>query len=401
MLAAQAGAFIIFKDLADISQWLVQSSRDFTMMVWYNRYRITIISSILLILSLIIWFQDQDLASGFVVSILILIFIFNIYSGLFNPAWMFRPQQHAAMFVPVKDAADYLQRSIDYAHFGNSSYDRVDDISMLVLETDNGVYAYSDYYLVQPHVVKADTVDGEPVIMTYCGLTNLGIAYSPVIDGQQLELSVMTQLKNNLVLKDANTGEPIQQIWGHMEGQSERGSMKEFATIRMPFSSFRNLYPDGKVFINEIAAFKQNPLLALWDTVVRNIMLYWGVGLQWKSQDKPAFPTVKEFDQRLPMKELVYALNVDEDYVAYTRDFIINNAPINVAVGHSQIVVAYDNEYDVVTAFFNDTDKVIDNVDVFGRTPSGKTLRRVNTLKSKLFWFILAEFYPQVDVNRM
>ena len=33
MLVAQAGAFVIFKDLADISQWLVQSTRQFTMSV--------------------------------------------------------------------------------------------------------------------------------------------------------------------------------------------------------------------------------------------------------------------------------------------------------------------------------------------------------------------------------
>ena len=41
MIVAQAAAFVIFKDLADISQWLVQSSREFTMTVWYNRHLIT------------------------------------------------------------------------------------------------------------------------------------------------------------------------------------------------------------------------------------------------------------------------------------------------------------------------------------------------------------------------
>ena len=55
--------------------------------------------------------------------------------------------------------------------------------------------AYSDYYLLQPHVVKGDTIGGEDVIMTYCGLTNLGIAYSPKINQRELDLTVMTQLK--------------------------------------------------------------------------------------------------------------------------------------------------------------------------------------------------------------
>ena len=39
MIAAQVGGFFLFKDLADISQWLVQSSREFTMFIWRDFYR--------------------------------------------------------------------------------------------------------------------------------------------------------------------------------------------------------------------------------------------------------------------------------------------------------------------------------------------------------------------------
>ena len=38
---------------------------------------------------------------------------------------------------------------------------------------------------MQPHVVKGDTIGDEDVIMTYCGLTNLGIAYSPKINQRE------------------------------------------------------------------------------------------------------------------------------------------------------------------------------------------------------------------------
>ncbi|NKB36904.1 MAG: DUF3179 domain-containing protein [Gammaproteobacteria bacterium] len=402
MLLAQAGAFVIFKDLADISQWLVQSTREFTMTIWYNRHIIGGISIFALLLSIFIWFKNREICSRVLLAVLVLAFTFNYYSGMINPKWMFRAQQHAATFVPVEEAVDYMQRSLHLAHFGPESYESVDDINVLVLETDNGAYAYSDYYLLQPHVVKGDTIDGEEVIMTYCGLTNLGIAYSPVINDKPLDLTVMTQLKNNLVMFDKNSGEAIQQIWGTQERDESKQSMKEWPTIRMPFSSFKQLYPDGKVFINEIAAFNENPVLALWDRLVRHVMMLWGVGLNWVDNEKPAFPTIEYKDKRLPMKELIWSISLNDAHVVYSKDFMKAQAgPVNVVIGGETVVVDYDEQFDSVTAFFNPTGQDIDEVDVFGQTADGQKLERVYSLKSKLFWFIFAEFYPDTDVNRV
>ena len=402
IVLAQAGAFIIFKDLADISQWLVQSSREFTMSVWYNRHVLGGVSAFFFLVSTVLWWRNRSLCNTTIMTFLVLIFCFNFYSGMINPKLMFRSQQHQAMFVPVAEATHYLQRSIDWARFGEESYDSVDDISMVVLETDDGAYAYSNYYLLQPHVVKANSVGGEEVIMTYCGLTNLAIAYSPVIQGQALDLTVMTQLKNNLVMFDKNSGEAIQQITGVLERAPEKGKLKEWPTVRMPFSSFKHVYPDGKVFINEIPAVSENPVIAAWDTLVRHGMMYWGVGLQWINKEKPAFPTVDFQDRRLPMKQLVYALNVGDDYVAYTREFIqLQGGIINVDIGNKPVVISYDEAFDSVTAFFNSTGTSVNEVDLFGRTANGEQLERVNTLKSNLFWFIFAEFFPGTDVNRV
>ena len=402
MLIAQASAFILFKDLADISQWLVQSTREFTMAVWYSRYVISGVAFLFLFVSLFTWWQHKVLCSKVALIFLVFFFIFNYYSGMINTSWMFRSQQHEATFVPVPEAEEFMQRSLELAHFGPESYASVDEINVLVLETDNGAYAYSDYYLLQPHVVKGDTIDGEEVIMTYCGLTNLGIAYSPIIEGKKLDLTVMTQLKNNLVLFDKNSGEPIQQIWGTMESDETKQAMKEWPTIRMPFSSFKKLYPEGKVFINEIADFEKNPVLAIWDRLVRHVMMLWGVGLNWVDNDKPAFPTIDFKDKRLPMKELIYSISLNGDHVVYSKDFVkAQGNIINVIIGGEDVVVDYDEEFNSLTAFFNGTDDVVSNVDIFGLTDKGVQLERVNTLKSRLFWFIFVEFFPETDVNRV
>lgn len=402
MVIAQAGAFVIFKDLADISQWVVQSSRRFTMAVWYNRKLIGAVSITALLIAILAWVRAPGVCHGALLGALIFLFVFQYVSGMFNPKWMFRSQQHAARFVSVQEAPDFFARSLERAHFGPESYASVDDIEVLVLETDNGAVAYSDYYLLQPHVVQGDTIDGEEVIMTYCGLTNLGIAYSPRIGERELDLTVMTQLKNNLVLFDRNSGEPIQQIWGRMEGDPTCTPMREWPTYRMPFRSFRALYPDGRVFVNEIAEWTRNPVLAAWDRLVRHVMMLWGVGLNWIQNEKPAFPTIEYTDRRLPMKELVYAIDVADDHVVYSRDFIIaQGGLINVTIGDRPVVVYYDPDYDSVAAFFNTSGAPIEQVDLLGRLPDGTRLKRVNTLKSRIFWFIYVEFYPETDVNRV
>ena len=401
MLIAQLVAFILFKDLADISQWVVQSSREFTMFVWYNKEILAVIALSTLIISVAVWRTDRTVCPKFLLVLFIVFFGINFYSGMFNTRLMFRAQQHVANFVPVSEAPQYLQRSLDKAHFGPKSWTAVDDIEVLVLETDQGAYAYSDYYLLQPHVVKGGTIKGEEVIMTYCGLTNLGIAYSPVIGEQELDLTVMTQLKNNLVLVDKNSGQPIQQLMGVQERDPEQRKMKEWPTVRMPFRAFSHLYPNGMVFINEIPDFTENPVLALWDRLVRNGMMLWGVGLNWIENDKPAFPTIEFKDTRLPMKELVYAISVNGEHVAYSLGFIKQQGNIiNTLIGGAPVVINYDSQLDIVTAFFRNDEAPVKQIDVFGKIPGGEQLERVNTLKSKLFWFVFVEFYPGTDVNR-
>ncbi len=154
MLIAQLSAFILFKDLADISQWVVQSSREFTMFVWYNKEILALMAISGLIISVAVWRTDRSPCPKLLVFLFIIFFGINFYLGMFNTRLMFRSQQHVANFVPVPEAPQYLQLSLEKAHFGPKSWATVDDSEVLVLETDQGAYAYSDYYLLQPHVVK-------------------------------------------------------------------------------------------------------------------------------------------------------------------------------------------------------------------------------------------------------
>ena len=60
LLMAQAGAFLLFKDLADISQWVVQSSREFTMAIWFNRWPLAIATLLALAGAILLWRRHRQ-----------------------------------------------------------------------------------------------------------------------------------------------------------------------------------------------------------------------------------------------------------------------------------------------------------------------------------------------------
>ena len=78
--------FIIFKDLADISQWLVQSSRDFTMAVWFNRHIIAAVSLGTLIAAWVVWAGAREICRTGVVVGLTALSLFLFYQRLHQPA---------------------------------------------------------------------------------------------------------------------------------------------------------------------------------------------------------------------------------------------------------------------------------------------------------------------------
>jgi hypothetical protein len=139
----------------------------------------------------------------------------------------------------------------------------------------------------------------------------------------------------------------------------------------------------------------------LFDTAIRDgIMLHAVRSLQWQS-DEPAFPTISEFDDRLPNKQLVYGLNVGDDYVAYTKQFVQEQGGLlNVEIGGRALVIYQDKEFDSLAAYYNESGSAIRSVDLFGQSDQG-SLPRVETLKSGIFWFIWYEFYKSTDLNRV
>lgn len=375
--------FMYFRDLGDVSQMVLKVKRN--NMIRFIRN------------------ENAYIAAG--IGALVLMLIGHLMGG--GPGWLFflgapavtllivflfafpwvwvhvglRNQQDSAHYYPISEARDFINPSA----------------SVLVIENNGHARAHSDGQLMRPHLAgNPDGLGGDDVVMTYCAMANLGLAYKPVIDGKRLDLEVMAQHGNNLILRDNTTGEPIQQIYGHFDSDSSKqAAMQPWPTFRMSFRGFQKAYPDGEVFLNKPSS---NPFLRLFDTFTETVFAS-GIAKQHQ-EAAPVMDNMSHSDNRLPNKTYVWGVTVGDEAVCWTDDFIAeNHGLINAKVGDRDLVVSYDPTYESVGVWYNDSGEPVTKIDFFGNSNRGK-LSRVETLRSGMFWHVWVEFFPDTDINR-
>jgi hypothetical protein len=375
MLVAQAAALLGFVELADMSQWVIQTSRDASMFVWGNRWNLFWIAAIGFFIVFLIWWRFRLVKLKLFLPLAIFLGL-NLFVGWFNVGLMFRPQNEA----------EFVRHDVASAQLKDS-----DEVS--VVDINGDARAYPDIYLVQPHVAGS-IVGGQEVAMTYCGLTHLAHAYEPRINNRTLDMGVFTQLENNLVLFDYDQNRPIQQIWGHAEGNTEE-AMRDIPGFRMSYGNYKKLYPTGLVFWYPVPSLLENPVRHLWDSFTRWFLIE-AVNYQHTKED-PVFPTVSLKDTRLESKEKVYALRGRFNQHAFTRDYLIEKGDTLAEVDGREVRLVYFEEYDSVMAF--NSDGYRGAISPLGETEDGRKLEREPTLMSQIFWIVWANFYPETTMN--
>ena len=172
--------------------------------------------------------------------------------------------------------------------------------------------------------------------------------------------------------------------------------MRPWPTFRMTFRGFQKAYPQGTVFINKPPS---NPVLFLFDMVLE-IVFSASIDRQHR-EARPVMDNMTHYDDRLPNKAYVWGVNFGDDAVCWTDDFVVEqNNVVNAEVAGQPLVVAWDPHYESLGVWYNDTGAPVTEIDFFGNTSTGQ-LKRVEALKSGLFWHVWAEFFPHTDVNRI
>jgi Protein of unknown function (DUF3179) len=160
----------------------------------------------------------------------------------------------------------------------------------------------------------------------------------------------------------------------------------------MPFDSYRELYPQGKVYsLNELGMFSW-----IWTgpAMPKLVDLF--------EKGKPVYDTLPLDDQRLPQQEKVYGISFDGESVAYTKDYLIQNKLISRKIGESEVVIVYFEEFDTVGLFDRNINGEVcsiddlSQIDAYGNIKDG-TLKRLD-MYNGVFWMTWSFFYPETEL---
>ncbi|WP_170350936.1 DUF3179 domain-containing (seleno)protein [Ruegeria atlantica] len=384
--------FVYFRDLGDISQMLLKVKRENMVRFIRHEYRLIGIGlGAFAVSTLTFLFLGGGSFWLWALSALLVLFFYG-----FPFVWVhlgLRNQLNDAAFFPISEARKYVGPTAP----------------VIVMDHNGHARAHPDAQIMRPHLAgDVDGLGGEDVVMTYCAMANLGQGYTPRIEGKRLDLEVLAQHGNNLILRDNESGEPIQHIYGFREADRDpnadglacplrpEAQMKPWPTYRMTFRGFHKAFPDGEVFLNKPSS---NPLLRLLD-MVTEITFGWGIGRQHQ-EEAPVMDNMDRSDDRLPNKTYVWGITIGKDAACWTDDFVTdNNWIVNATVGGRDVVVSLDPKYESLGVWYNDSGQPVSHCDFWGVSDQGQ-LQRVETLRAGVFWHVWSEFFPDTDINRV
>jgi len=388
-LSLSGYAFFI---LSDVTQFLFRFSNDSVYFAYGYRYWISGISIVSLLLFLffsrsgalrnteetrneadVFFLWNPRFVRSPVVTIvsvfIVLASLFLVYRAPETIVWP--GQQHTAKYGSIDEASPFLKPD-----------DRVG-----VVEENHHAIAFPHIWIIQPHVAGIQ-LENEEIVMTYCGLSDLGLAYRNRHDQNDIDLQVVAQLQNNAVFYDKNSGRFLQQIKNRLSSGTK---LERIPVVTMPFASFQKLHPDGQVFIN--------PPDSATETLIQEFVV--NRGLYGKGgQFDPAtpdllFPTISYDDRRVPAKEKVYGIHETESTIAITKGYLIRHDNVATeSVNGQTVTIKYFPEFDLVDAFYGNhpgaSARAVDR--------DGTRLRRY-PLFSEVLWIIWSRFYPATEVR--
>jgi hypothetical protein len=213
------------------------------------------------------------------------------------------------------------------------------------------------------HEIVNDTVGGVPLAVTYCPLCNTAIAFERTFDGRELDFGTTGRLRySNLIMYDR----PTETWWQQGTGQGIAGEYAGRRLTQRPMTliawdDFKAAYPSGKVLDRDTGftrSYGRNPYVG-YDNPDTQPFLYQG----------PHTPNL------LPALARVFALNLNDDPVAFSYDALAQQRVLTDVVGGEPVVVLWTPG----TASALDAPVVADGRDIgaaasYARVLDGETL---------------------------
>lgn len=230
------------------------------------------------------------------------------------------------------------------------------------VEVNGRARAYPIQILIWHEIVN-DTLNGEPLTITFCPLCNTAIAFKRTVNGQILDFGTTGRLRfSNLIMYDRQTESWWQQATGEaIVGESLGTQLEYYPATIISWESFKSEYPNGDVLSKDTGHgrnYGHNPYPG-YDDINNVPFLYRGT------------PTPNQ----LNAVDRVLTIDLNGEAVAYPYGTLEEAHVVNDTVGSEDIVVFW--QAGVASAL--DTSEIAAGRDVgtgagFSRNVDGKTL---------------------------
>ena len=286
----------------------------------------------------------------------------------------------------------------------NSGTSFLQDSDLVIGFKDGGDVRAYPHSILDWHEIINDNIGEVSVAITYCPLTGTGIGWNRILNGSETTFGVSGLLYNtNLIPFDRATGSN----WAQILNESVNGELiGEKADIIPLFETtwgvWKTIYPETRVVSTDTGFSRTYGTSPYGDYNTNN--------------DRFLFPVDK--DERLPLKERVYAL-IDGDKAKAYRfgDFSDGNAIKDSFEGNNYLVIG---NTDFMVSFLLDANSttlefeyvytgteivVKDNEgnewNIFGEAISGPRAGQFleSTTAFKGFWFSIPAFYTTEIYN--
>lgn len=231
----------------------------------------------------------------------------------------------------------------------------------------NGVQRAYPQRILNWHEIVNDTIEGDPVVITFCPLCGSALAFERIVDGVITEFGVSGKLHNSdLVMYDRYEGNLWQQISGEgIVGPAARRDeiLKKIPIITTSWKDWKKEYPNTQVLSRDTGHsrdYSQYP----YGTYEQDDQLLFGV---------------EGLDKSLQIKTVVYGIEINGLSKAYPESVFDKNKVIEDKIGDSSIRLERKDSGEV---------EVIDLV------------TNEEIIPIRLFWFAWAAFHPDTQLYK-
>ena len=241
-----------------------------------------------------------------------------------------------------------------------------DNELVLVLEY-KGVKRVYPLQIMVWHEIANDNIQGNPIAVTYCPLCGSGIAYEGTvqIDGKKVETEFGTSGKlydSNLVMYDALTDTYWTQIGGlAIVGELTGQKLIPISIDTVVWRDYKTLNPDAEV-LSQDTGMNRNYGRDPYGSYYEDSFLI--------------FP-VKNSDDRIHAKTVVFGIEVNGKYKAYQEDDLIELREIEDEIAGIKIKI----------------ERSVDGIIKITNLDTGEEI-----IKERDFWFAWYAFHPDTDL---